>query len=693
MSGVGPLLCNFTLLLVTPGVALAQAPQMTSLSPASGPTGSSLVIGGNNFTGATAVNFFSTAASFTVNSPTSITATVPAGSGLVNVTVTSPGGTSNGVPFFITSGPSAPTLSTSFGAASISVGGTTSLSFTISNLNATPALTGVAFTDTLPAGLVISTPNGLTGSCGGGTITATAGSGSASLSGATLPRGSSCTFSVNVTGVAPGVQNNSTTVTSTEGGTGNTTTASITVNSATTSTTLKSSLNPSSFGQAVTFTATVTSAGGTPTGTITFLDAGIAVGTATLAGGVASFATTTLTVGSHPITASFPGGGSFTASVSTALVQVVGIPADSVRLRTLQLAVTKVEAQASGAAFQGAVDGAISDGFSDSGGSLITPNGGGLHFNFTGEPQAGLGGGTSEFELDHELARGRVARERPVDRTELLGAAVHHERQQQRAWQRHTRSSRLCRQPNADQGAAAGRAHSPRLAGLGGCARHRLNTDVSAGDIVGGQVNALLGVTRRLTPDFLIGVLGGYETFDYSSNTLNGRFKGDGWTAGGYLGGRLWPGLRFDAAVARSGVSYDGVSGTASATFPGSRWVGSAGLTGTYKAWLLEIEPSAKVYALWERDNQYLDSLGTLQNSNNFSNGRASGGVKLAYPWPSSPTVTVAPYVGMYADYYFNNSNSAPLLLPTQFVQGWSARLTGGLNFGVAGGAKVSIGG
>jgi hypothetical protein len=45
------------------------------------------------------------------------------------------------------------------------------------------------------------------------------------------------------------------------------------------------------------------------------------------------------------------------------------------------------------------------------------------------------------------------------------------------------------------------------------------NTDVSAGDINGGQVNALLGVTRRLTSDFLIGVLGGYETFDYSSNT------------------------------------------------------------------------------------------------------------------------------------------------------------------------------
>jgi hypothetical protein len=143
---------------------------------------------------------------------------------------------------------------------------------------------------------------------------------------------------------------------------------------------------------------------------VTFLDAGSAIGTGALAGGVATFATTTLTVGSHSITASFPGGGSFTASVSTALVQVVSVPADSVRLRALQLAVTKVEAQASSAAFQGAVDGAISDGFSDSGGSLMTPNGGGLHFNFTAEPQPGLSGGASEFESTMS-ARESVSRE------------------------------------------------------------------------------------------------------------------------------------------------------------------------------------------------------------------------------------------------------------------------------------------
>jgi hypothetical protein len=82
-----------------------------------------------------------------------------------------------------------PTIAKAFGAATIGVGGTTTLSFTINNPNATLMLNGVAFTDTLPASLIVSSPNGLTRSRGGGNITAVAGSGSVSLAGATLAGG------------------------------------------------------------------------------------------------------------------------------------------------------------------------------------------------------------------------------------------------------------------------------------------------------------------------------------------------------------------------------------------------------------------------------------------------------------------------------------------------------------------------
>src|SRR5260370_41875778 len=100
----------------------------------------------------------------------------------------------------------------------------TSVSFTVTNANAS-TLTGVAFSDNLPAGLqVAATPN-VTGSCGSGTITAAAGSGSITLSGGTLTAspavGSSCTFSVAVTGPTAGAKSNTTdVVTSTERGTG-----------------------------------------------------------------------------------------------------------------------------------------------------------------------------------------------------------------------------------------------------------------------------------------------------------------------------------------------------------------------------------------------------------------------------------------------------------------------------------------
>jgi len=98
-----------------------------------------------------------------------------------------------------------PTISIAFGTASIPVGGSTSLTFLITNPSGI-AFTGIVVANILPSGLIISTPNGLTGSCGGGTITATAGSSAVSLSGATLAPSTSCTFSVNVTGTSTGTQ-------------------------------------------------------------------------------------------------------------------------------------------------------------------------------------------------------------------------------------------------------------------------------------------------------------------------------------------------------------------------------------------------------------------------------------------------------------------------------------------------------
>ncbi|HEY5198718.1 MAG TPA: Ig-like domain repeat protein, partial [Solirubrobacteraceae bacterium] len=217
-----------------------------------------------------------------------------------------------------------PTIAKAFGGPTVAFGATTSLTFTVSNPNSGTALSGVGFTDTLPSGLVIASPNGITGSCGGGSISAPAAGGAISLSGATLPAAGSCTFSVNVTAVSLGTQNNTTSaVTSTNGGTGGAATASVQVGRAPTTTSVVAVPSTASFGSAITFTATVVPAqpngsGTTPTGSVGFfLDGGTTpVATVPLSGGTASFTTAGLGAGSHSVVAVYGGDANFLGSTS-----------------------------------------------------------------------------------------------------------------------------------------------------------------------------------------------------------------------------------------------------------------------------------------------------------------------------------------------------------------------------------------
>jgi Ca2+-binding RTX toxin-like protein len=89
-----------------------------------------------------------------------------------------------------------------------------------------------------------------------------------------------------------------------------------------TSTTLSTSSATTVFGPPVALTATVTSAGGVPTGTVTFLDGTIVLGTVQVnAAGQAPLAVS-LGVGRHTLTASFVATGGFTASMGVADVTV-----------------------------------------------------------------------------------------------------------------------------------------------------------------------------------------------------------------------------------------------------------------------------------------------------------------------------------------------------------------------------------
>ena len=87
-----------------------------------------------------------------------------------------------------------------------------------------------------------------------------------------------------------------------------------------TTTAVISSLNPSTYGTSVTFTATVTGSGGTntPGGTVDFYDGATTIGSSTLSGSggeaTATFATSSLTAGSHAIAAVYNGDSNFSGS-------------------------------------------------------------------------------------------------------------------------------------------------------------------------------------------------------------------------------------------------------------------------------------------------------------------------------------------------------------------------------------------
>ncbi|SED81918.1 IPT/TIG domain-containing protein [Bradyrhizobium erythrophlei] len=642
-------------LLGSVAAASAQAPAVASISPTSGPAagGTTVVISGGSFSTATAVRFGAVnATSFVVNSSERITAVAPAGTGTVDVTVTNPSGTSFASPVDqYTYTASAPTVTSISPTAGPTSGGTT----VIITGTAFTAATAVTFGATPATGFTVNSSTQIT-------ATAPAGTGTVDIT-VTTAVGTSATSAADRFTFAAAT---------------------------TTQTALTSSQNPSSLGQSVTFTANVTASAGTPTGTVTFIDNGSPIGTATLAAGTASFAISTLKIGSHTITASYAGSGAFNASTSPALAQSVNVPTDSVKLRALQIDITKLVAQNSGQAISGAIDNAISEGFSD-GGSFMTPSGAGMRFNFAADPENGVAQADTGNRGAYASDRNSGARSGGSSRIDNAFAAIDRQMPTKAAPKTQTTTNR---EPHdwlfwVDvRGSGIDRWSAPTSPGVG----------TTGSSIYGDQLNALMGLTYRAMPNLLVGAVAGYETFNYTAQDINGKLTGDGWTAGSYLGWMITPTLRYDAAVTFSQIGYNGVAGTAQGSFNGDRWMFATGLTGSYKMSNLLIEPSARLYTLWEHENAYVDTLGTLQTARDFVTGRASGGVKLSYPLATIDAAVVSPYLGVYGDYYFSRDDAAALAVsgipvnPTLVLEGWSARVTGGLNARLAGGMMLGLG-
>jgi uncharacterized repeat protein (TIGR01451 family) len=101
-----------------------------------------------------------------------------------------------------------PAFSKVFDPAAIPQSGVTTLIFTLDNSASALPANDLAFTDDLPAGVVVAATPDATSTCTGGTLTAAPGTGSISYSGGGLAAGATCTVSVDVTSDTPGSYTN-----------------------------------------------------------------------------------------------------------------------------------------------------------------------------------------------------------------------------------------------------------------------------------------------------------------------------------------------------------------------------------------------------------------------------------------------------------------------------------------------------
>ena len=123
-----------------------------------------------------------------------------------------------------------PVLGKVFAPASTGVGDVSTLTFTLSNPNSAAALSGVAFTDAYPSGLVNAALPNVTNTCGGSVSGGAAAGNTIGIGGVSLAASASCTLTVQVTSAAAGsYANTSGAITSGNGGSGNSASATLTV--------------------------------------------------------------------------------------------------------------------------------------------------------------------------------------------------------------------------------------------------------------------------------------------------------------------------------------------------------------------------------------------------------------------------------------------------------------------------------
>jgi hypothetical protein len=188
------------------------------------------------------------------------------------------------------------------------------------NSNFIPASSGVLSVTVRPAALIVtgsnvSRPYGSPNPALTGTVSGAVNGNTFTITGTTTANPASPLGAYTVVPSVTGSHLSDYTVTKVNG--------TLTVTRATPTNVLTSSANPAFVSNPVTFTATLSAVGVTPTGDVSFYDGTTLLGTGTLNSGIATYSTSSLGAGSHSITAVYPGASELTAVTSSALTEKI----------------------------------------------------------------------------------------------------------------------------------------------------------------------------------------------------------------------------------------------------------------------------------------------------------------------------------------------------------------------------------
>jgi uncharacterized repeat protein (TIGR01451 family) len=600
------------------------------------------------------------------------------------------------------------TFSKAFGAGSVSLGGSTSLTLTLGNTRAS-VKNNVTFTDTLPAGLVVASPSNLTANvnCIGGSIAATPGGNTVSWTAGSLAPDpgmtTRCVISLTVTATSLGTKNNTVTATDDDEDTA-TATASLTVTTPS-APSGRVTIIVSALGRDGTFAFSSTLPGAasfsqtTSQGSATQQFQNIAAGTFTVTqaspptgfklasvqcDGVAQSGSTATIImtGSNNVTCTF-----------TNVFDVQGIQAATqavIRNFLEHRAAAILGSEPDGTRGDGRLTGWLfgspsSDG-SPQGGGIRAPN------PLLGRDDVNIVAQRMPLgapEADGDRTAGSAPRATPFKLSgsseDSAGAVMF------------ATSLGQMRLASAAADVAKGK-ENETIMGLGRSPRTPLTAGIqSAFDVwIEGHVNyfaddrlgikqnghthiVYIGADYRLHPAVLAGVLIQFDWSGESAGQIGTSADGRGWMVGPYVAVRLTQNLSFDGRAAW-GASNNHVNpfGLYEDSFSTSRSIISGRLVGNWFSGPVRFTPSASLISFRETQDNYVDAINVLIPKQTVALDRVTLGQEVGYRFRLPEGGMLEPFVGFKGIWDFNKDDAS---IVGSFVVGndpWHGKVEGG---------------